>query len=104
MTDRISIDIEGLREPLELLASREERNLNQMIRFLIKEGLERRQLSTFNTNTSEVADFIKLLANGERPLDAQIIEIAHDLDIEEEKLVELRDRLFPNRDKLANGA
>ncbi|MBD1842609.1 hypothetical protein H6F89_04120 [Cyanobacteria bacterium FACHB-63] len=39
--DRISIDIEGLREPLEAVAAQEERNLNQMIRFLLKEGLAR---------------------------------------------------------------
>ncbi|MBM0744988.1 hypothetical protein JOY44_26065 (plasmid) [Phormidium sp. CLA17] len=37
--DRISIDIEGLREPLEVVAAEEERNLTQMIRFLLKEGL-----------------------------------------------------------------
>lgn len=39
VVDRISIDIEGLREPLEAVAAEEERNLTQMIRFLLREGL-----------------------------------------------------------------
>lgn len=41
MADRVSVDIAGLREPLEAVAAQEERNLNQMIRFLLKEGLTR---------------------------------------------------------------
>jgi hypothetical protein len=60
--DRISIDIEGLREPLEAVAAQEERNLNQMIRFLLKEGLARnstrsnRTLKTLKPGWAEELD------------------------------------------------
>ena len=97
MPDRISVDIQGLREPLESLAAQEERTLNQMIRFLVKEGLERRGVLSTNPYA-----FLKALANGELT-DAQLVELAHDLDIQEEKLLQLRDCLF-NQDKLTNGA
>lgn len=102
MPDRISVDIQGLREPLESLAAQEERTLNQMIRFLVKEGLERRGILVPDRSTNPYA-FLKALANGERLTDAQLVELAHDLDIQEEKLLQLRDCLV-NQDKLTNGA
>jgi hypothetical protein len=102
MPDRISVDIQGLREPLESLAAQEERTLNQMIRFLVKEGLERRGMLVPDHSTNPYA-FLKALANGERLTDAQLIELAHDLDIQEEKLLQLRDYLL-NQEKLTNGA
>ncbi|MFP4410675.1 ribbon-helix-helix domain-containing protein [Coleofasciculus sp.] len=101
MPDRISVDIQGLREPLESLAAQEERTLNQMIRFLVKEGLERRGILVPDRSTNPYA-FLKALANGELT-DAQLVELAHDLDMREEKLLQLRDCLL-NLEKLTNGA
>lgn len=66
--DRISIDIEGLREPLEAVAAKEERNLNQMIRFLLKEGLARtssrsnRSVKTFKPGWVEEIETDELAA------------------------------------------
>ena len=94
MPDRVSIDIEGLRPQLELIAVKEERKLAQLCRVLIKEGIERR--TPLISDASEVIDFLRLLADGSRPSDFQIVELAHVSGISEEKLIELRDRLFPN--------
>jgi hypothetical protein len=66
--DRISIDIEGLREPLEAVAAQEERNLNQMIRFLLREGLAKistrptRNLRTLKPGWLEELDTNELAA------------------------------------------
>ncbi|MEP1080341.1 hypothetical protein NDI52_33840 [Leptolyngbya sp. PL-A3] len=68
VVDRISIDIEGLREPLEAVAAQEERNLNQMIRFLLKEGLAKismrpnRNLKTLKPGLIEELDTTELAA------------------------------------------
>jgi hypothetical protein len=40
MVERITIDIEGLREPLDRVCARYERSLSQQIRFFIRQGLE----------------------------------------------------------------
>lgn len=52
----------------------------------------------------EATAFLQFLATGKRPTDAQIIEAAHETGITEEELMELRDRLFPNHDRMTNGA
>ena len=68
MVDRISIDIEGLREPLEAVAAQQERNLNQMIRFVLKEGLaetltrSNRSLKTLRPGWMEELDTDELAA------------------------------------------
>ena len=68
MVDRISVDIEGLREPLEAVAAQQERNLNQMIRFVLKEGLagtsmrSNRSLKTLRPGWMEELDTDELAA------------------------------------------
>ena len=78
MVDRISIDIEGLREPLEAVATQEERNLNQMIRFLLREGLAK--ISTRSTRSLKTlkADWIEELDTAE--LAALATEIIAELE------------------------
>lgn len=51
----------------------------------------------------ESTTFLRFLATGKRPTDAQIIETAHETGIAEEELIELRDLLFPNHDRMTNG-
>lgn len=57
-----------------------------------------------NSEESEAAIFLELLAKGVKPSDAQIVGAAHETDLTEEQLMELRDRLFPKREKQSNGA
>lgn len=40
MVERITIDIEGLRGPLDRVCARYERSLSQQIRYFIRQGLE----------------------------------------------------------------
>lgn len=63
--DRISIDIEGLREPLEAVAAEEERNLTQMIRFLLKEGLAKMSARPTRNLISLKSDWIEELNTDE---------------------------------------
>lgn len=92
MPDRVSIDIEGLRPQLELIATKEERKLAQLCRVLIKEGIERR--TPLISDASEVIGFLKLLAEGTRPTDVQITELVRVSGISEEKLRELIAQMF----------
>jgi hypothetical protein len=57
----------------------------------------------------DATDLLKLLASGQRPGDGELLEVAQKTGIREEKLIELRDRLFPNgneqkKRKATNGA
>lgn len=65
IVDRISVDIEGLREPLEALAAQEERNLNQMIRFLLREGLARLSARSARSSKTLKAGWVEELETEE---------------------------------------
>ena len=45
-------------------------------------------------NTSDVSKFLKALAEGDKPSDADCIIAAHELGIKEELALKLRDRVF----------
>ncbi len=76
--DRISIDIEGLREPLEAVAGQEERNLTQMIRFLLKEGLARISMRSNRSSRTLKPGWVEELDNDE--LAAMATEIIAELN------------------------
>lgn len=46
------------------------------------------------TDTNEIGKFLKALADGDRPDDADCIIAAHELGIKEELALKLRDRVF----------
>ncbi|NEP56811.1 MAG: hypothetical protein F6K31_07265 [Symploca sp. SIO2G7] len=88
MPDRISVDIEGLRDDLERLAEESERTLNQMIRLFVRQGIKRSPPPS-RSDTSKAAEFLRHIAEGERPSDVEIAEAAHESDIDEQRLMEL---------------
>lgn len=90
MPDRISIDIEGMRDAIQTLADAEERKITQMIRVLVKEALEAR-----NPPKSQASEFLLQLARMNCPSDGSIAKAARELAISEESLIAIRDRLFP---------
>lgn len=57
-------------------------------------------LTTQGRDKTEAATFLRLLAAGKRPTDAQIIETAHETGVTEEELMKLRDQLFPNHGRI----
>lgn len=95
MADRISVDIEGLRDSLEKLADFEERTLSAQARYLIKEAINARPFIP-KSGCEEASRFLEALASGEKPTNSEILELAPILGISEEKLMIIRDRLFPN--------
>jgi len=52
-------------------------------------------LQTKQPNEMDSSAFLKMLAQGKRPSDAEISEACEVLEITEEELLSLRDRLFP---------
>ena len=46
-------------------------------------------------NEVDSSAFLKMLAQGKRPSDAEISEASEALEVTEEELLDLRDRLFP---------
>ena len=99
MSDRIQIDIEGLRPKIEAFAKLERRpSLSQMCRVLIEEALEARPDPLADkTSESEGLQFIRAIAMGKRPSNRQIVKAAQELDIPEERLMAIRDHLFPKK-------
>lgn len=102
--DRISFDLKGLRERIERYRSSAEwqaLSMSKRIRLLIEAGLHAEAEQEKNAAT---ANFLKQLALGQLPSDADLVIAAKHLDIPEESLIALRKRLL-NGDKecLHNG-
>ncbi|MEC4895988.1 MAG: hypothetical protein SAL07_23675 [Oscillatoria sp. PMC 1051.18] len=107
MADRVQVDIEGLRDKIEAFQSLERRpSVSQMVRVLIEEALEARgEPPNIETEKEQAIEFIKSLISGSRPSNCELVKLAQAFDLEEEKLVEICDRLFPKtrKEKHPNG-
>ena len=86
MSDRITVDIDGLRNALEGIAKQSERSLTQQVRLFIREGIERNQPQIDDTPAS---DFIKLLASKTPPQNGELVRLAHAIGVEVELLKEI---------------
>lgn len=87
MPDRISIDIEGYRGDLEKLAVDDERTLNQMIRIMIKEGIERR----LPKSDIPASEFLRRLEEKDLPQNGELVVAAHEIGVSVELLKALCD-------------
>lgn len=87
MPDRISIDIEGYRGELEKLAVDDERTLNQMIRIMIKEGIERR----VPKSDIPASEFLRRLEEKNLPQNGELVVAAHEIGVSVELLKALCD-------------
>ena len=87
MPDRISVDIEGYRGDLEKLAVDDERTLNQMIRIMIKEGIERR----LPKSDIPASEFLKRLEEKDLPQNGELVVAAHEIGVSVELLKALCD-------------
>jgi hypothetical protein len=82
-------------EKLKSMSAAQRRSASNLAAALIIETLE-------TPGCKEAIAMLKGLANGDYPSDADIILTAHELDIEPEKLFNLRDRLT-SKGKQPNG-
>lgn len=96
MADRITVDIEGLRDSLEDIAKQSERSLTQQVRLFIREGIERNQPSTDDT---PAVDFIRLLASKTPPQNGELVRLAHAIGVDVELLKEISNCVVRKNDK-----
>ena len=94
MAERISVDVEGFKDELEAIAASEERTVAQMARILLRGAV----LSRYPPPIPELeaVKLIRDLVSGNPPSNCQIVKAAQEMDIPEERLIEIRSRLFPN--------
>ncbi len=60
--------------------------------------------SSKSSTEFDAATLLKLFTSGKRPTDGELVIVANESDIELEQLWQLRDRLFPQKKKMNNGA
>lgn len=94
---------EGVKQDIEEMARKEHRTLAILLEIMIMESYERRKQPQptpqpqpqENPKFLDGHDFLKIMASGRRPTDAEITEIAHSEDVDPDVLIEIRDRKFP---------
>lgn len=91
-----------LADDLQARASQENRSRSNLIETLLTEVMYG-QSAGIKEERSQLQTFLKLLTTDARPNDPDLIELAHDLDLDVKLLLKLRDRLFPSKPKQPNG-
>lgn len=72
-----------------------ERDMSDVLEELIGDWINVQERPTKFEGDIDAVDFLKSLASGKRPTDAEIVEMAQSCDIQEELLFSLCDRLIP---------
>ena len=94
-----------LADDLQARANKENRSRSNLIETLLTEVMYGQSTSSSpikEKNNVLQGAFLNLLTSDIRPSDSDIIELAHDLDMDVKLLIKLRDRLFP-KPKQRNG-
>ncbi len=111
----IYIDLEKL-DYLREWAEKEHRSVNNLITMLLDEMITNHQRSSgisikkptevteVTSDDLDAATLLKLFASEKRPSDGELLVVANESGIELEQLWRMRDRLFPQRKKMNNGA
>jgi hypothetical protein len=93
-----------LADDLQARAVQENRSRSNLIETLLTEVMYPQQNSSqIKEESSQLQAFLKLLTSDKPPTDPDLIELAHDLELDVKLLINLRDRLFPTRPKQPNG-
>jgi YesN/AraC family two-component response regulator len=81
---------EDIRKALDERARQENRSLSNLVSTIIKNEVE-----SWMPKEDLAAQFLKTLIQGERPSHRELTQLARALDLQEEKLIEACDRLYP---------
>lgn len=93
-----------LADDLQARAVQENRSRSNLIETLLTEVMYTQQTSSpIKEETNQLQAFLKLLTSDKPPSNPDLIELAHDLELDVKLLISLRDRLFPTRPKQPNG-
>lgn len=107
---------QGKLDYLREWAEKEHRSVNNLITMLLDEMITNHQQSSsigmkkptevmeITSDDLDAAALLQLLASGKRPTDGEVLVVANESGIDEEELLKLRERLFPQRKKTGNGA
>ena len=87
----MTVDIEGYRDDLERIADETERSMNQLIRFFIKEGIEKNTRPTDSDIESQlVIQYLKKLFRGENLTNGEIMLLAKILQVPPRNVMHLK--------------